>query len=345
MPRTRGHEIEHVAELSRTVGDERPEREEAARLGQAVAHHGDERRRVDVPSGEDHRDGARSGDAAGEHRGKPDGAGALDEQLRALQAQDERLRDLLVRDGDGVVQRALEDRPGELAPVLDGDSVGDREPRLADDPHDPRAGLPRAKRDRDSRREPAPADGDQDGLGLRRLLGELEPDRPLPRDDARLLERMHERGAGALDVGPSGGDGLLEALADELRRATVRARRLDLRHRRVLRHEDRRRDPGLACRPRDGLAVVAGARRDDARLPLLRAEGRDRVVRAADLEGPRALEVLRLQEHGSPGETRERLGRIERRLASDAAQALSRSFDVRKSGSFHRGRRCGTPSS
>ena len=38
---------------------------------------------------------------------------------------------------------------------------------------------------------------------------------PCPAIDARVLERVHERGAGRLD-GRRGGDGLVEPLADEL---------------------------------------------------------------------------------------------------------------------------------
>ena len=209
--------------------------------------------------------------------------------------------------------------------VLDRDSVGDRESRLAEDPHDLDAGTLRSKRDRDSRREPPAADRDQHGLGLGNLLGELEPDRSLPGDDTRLLERVHQRGARALDVSLSGGDRLLEALPDELGRTAVGTRRLDLRHRCVLRHEDRRVDSRFAGRPGNGLAVIARARCDDARLSLFRAERRDRVVRAADLEGPGALEVLRLEKHLPAGQARERLAGIERASpARRRAAALAR---------------------
>ena len=71
--------------------------------------------------------------------------------------------------------------------------------------------------------------------------------------------------------------------------------RLDLRHRRVERDVDARADAGLARGPRHRLAVVAGARRDDAGGALLVVEQRDPVDRAADLECARALEVLGLQ--------------------------------------------------
>ena len=64
----------------------------------------------------------------------------------------------------------------------------------------------------------------------------------------------------------------LERRAAELDLGAVVARRVDLRHRRVLRHEDARDRADLACRPRDCLPVVAGARSDDAGRTLGRVE-------------------------------------------------------------------------
>ena len=181
--------------------------------------------------------------------------------------------------------------------MLDGDSVGDRVAGLADDT-DRRVTSGRRSFSASAipAASPPPPIGIEHGLRVGCLLGELEPDRPLARDHPFVLEGVHERRARALDVRLRRGDRVLEALARELGRAAVRARCLDLRHRRVLRHEDRRRGAGLACRPRDRLAVVACARGDDAGAPLLLAERRDRVVGAADLERARALQVLRLEE-------------------------------------------------
>ena len=98
-----------------------------------------------------------------------------------------------------------------------------------------------------------------------------------------------------------GGERLLEGLALQMRLRAVVPGRLDLRHGRVMRHEDAREHAGLARRPGHRLAVVAGARRDDAGGVLLRREQRDLVDGAADLEGARPLEVLRLQVDGPPG--------------------------------------------
>ena len=219
-------------------------------------------------------------------------------------------------------------RRRELAPVLDGDPVRDRVPRLATTPTTRTSGPALLERHRDPCGKASATDRNEHGLCVRSLLGELEPDRPLARDHALVLEGVDERRARALDVRLRRGDRFLEALADELGLAAVRARGLDLRHRRVLRHEDRRRDPRFARRPRDRLAVVAGARGDDARATLRLAERRDRVVRAADLERARPLEVLRLEEHRAPARPRERLRRVERRLARDPGEALACGLDV-----------------
>ena len=48
-----------------------------------------------------------AGHPTGEERGEPDGAGALDEELRPLDAEHERLGDLLVRDLNGVVEELV----------------------------------------------------------------------------------------------------------------------------------------------------------------------------------------------------------------------------------------------
>ena len=65
-------------------------------------------------------------DLAGEQRGDRRGAGALDEELRPLEQQHDRVADLLVGDGDDVVEQLLEDRGGERARLLDRDPLGDR---------------------------------------------------------------------------------------------------------------------------------------------------------------------------------------------------------------------------
>ena len=61
------------------------------------------------------------------------------------------------------------------------------------DAHD--ADVPAEPR-RDPGDQPAAADGDQDGVGVGDLLGELEPDRAPAGHDLRLIERVHRERAG-----------------------------------------------------------------------------------------------------------------------------------------------------
>ena len=167
--------------------------------------------------------------------------------------------------------------------LLDGDPLGDRVAVLGAagergrclgldaDEADVRPEL--AQRDRDPGREAAAADRDRRAC---RASGSCSasssPTVPWPaitRSSSKAWTKVAPR---RLDVLLRGRERLVEALADELDAGAVVPRRVDLRHRRVLRHEDRGRDPGLARRPRDRLAVVAGARRDDAGRALLRRQ-------------------------------------------------------------------------
>ena len=111
---------------------------------------------------EDRHRRARSARPAGEERGDADRPGAFDHELRALEQQHDRLADLLVRDGDDVVQQVLEERHRKIARVLHGNAVRDRvavDPGLdADDSH---FGPERAQCSRDAEREPTSADRDQ----------------------------------------------------------------------------------------------------------------------------------------------------------------------------------------
>ena len=134
-------------------------------------------------------------------RRDPDGAGALDDELRPLEQQHDRLGDVVAGDLDDVVEQLVEDRRRQLPRLLDRDPVREREAvgRGAQADHLRLRASPRERR-RDPRREPAAADRDEHGLGLRHLLGELEPDRPLPGDDDLVLVGMDERRAGLLDV-------------------------------------------------------------------------------------------------------------------------------------------------
>ena len=111
-----GDEIEELQQLAGPVGHPRAYDEIAARLGQAMPHNRDERRRVDVPSRQDDGDGARSLDPAGEQRRHARRAGAFDDELRPLEAEHDRLRDLPARDLDHVVAGRGSCSPRRRAP-------------------------------------------------------------------------------------------------------------------------------------------------------------------------------------------------------------------------------------
>src|SRR6185436_9055323 len=345
-----GDQPHDVRELAGAVRDQQRDDEVAPGCRHPVADHRTHRGRVDVPAREERTHRPVAGNPAGEDGGHRSGAGALRHELRPLEQQHDRLRDLLVVDDDHLVHQLVEDLPGERAGMLDGDPVGDRgahrlppRERRAGcrlDAHDPHLGAERAKRDRGSRREPAAADRDHDRQPAgRQLARELQAERPLPRDDARVLERVHERRARLRLARPCHRDRLVESIARQLDGRPVSARSLDLRHRRRLRDEDRRGDARLARGPGDGLAVVPGARREDAAAALLRRQLRDRVVRAADLERARALQVLGLEQNRASRETRQGFRGVHGRHARDAVQAFLRGADVVDRGTLAHGAR------
>ena len=139
---------------------------------------------------------------------------------------------------------------------------------------------------------------------------------------------MHEGRAGLLDVDRGSLERVLDPGPDHHRLGAVVLARLDLRHRRVLRDEDAGPDAGGARGPADGLAVVAGACRDDARSPLALAQRADLVHGAAHLEGPGSLEVLGLEQHRTAGEPREGLGRVDRGDPRDTVDPAPGLLDV-----------------
>ncbi len=170
--------------------------------------------------------------------------------------------------------------------MLDGDAVGNRALRGLAGLHADKARTRTAgsERDRDSGRKTAAADREDERLDRRQLVGELETERPLAGDHGRVLERVHERRAGLVGARQCQRERLVEPGPGEHSLGAVVARRLDLGHRCVLRHEHGRLDPELPRRPRDRLAVVAGARREHARRALAR-----RRASSSLLTAPRTL--------------------------------------------------------
>ncbi len=183
----------------------------------------------------------------------------------------------------------------------------------------------RARRgDRNARDEAAAADRHDDGLDVGEILQDLEPDRSLPRDRQRIVERVHERPSGLLeqDVQP------LERLARigrlEIDRGTVATRRRDLRLAGAAPHDDQRVEAFLRCSPRNRLRVVTGRDRDDALGLLVVRQRRELRQHPARLERAGALQELGLEECVWP----ERPAREQRRAMQPPADDLRGAFDV-----------------
>ena len=93
-------------------------------------------------------------------------------------------------------------------------------------------------------------------------------------------------------------------------------------------HEYRRPYAQCPFRERDRLRVVARGVGQDPPGALLRDELRDRVHRPAELEGPRALEVLALQEEPPREPLVEGARGRDRGAVRDAAEPRGRGEDV-----------------
>ncbi len=166
----------------------------------------------------------------------------------------------------------------------------------ADDPDAaPVAGRALLDGARDARDEAAAADRDDDRRDVRHLVEDLEPQRSLPGDHVGVIERRDEDGAGLCREVGRRAQRLVDDAAAEHDVGAVRPGGLELGDRDADRHEDRGVDAELARGEGDALRVIACRRRDDAALPLLGGQLREPVVRAADLVGAGALEVLALE--------------------------------------------------
>ena len=324
-------ERQQLDQLARAVGRLRAHDEVAARGGQPVAHD-----RRSAASGRccrrrARRSPARAADLPGEQRRDADRARALDDELRALEQQHDRLADLLVRDRDDVVEQIRRGAASCSSPgCFDRDPVGDRvavpTPGLhADDVARPAAA--RAARSRCRAASPPPP------IGIEQRARRPAPARrararssPGPRSTSSVLEGMDERRRRSPRRSASAA-----AIASSKTRAA---------HLRLA-----RRSCGIASTfaigASCGTKIVArdaeprapptrrparGCRRWPRRRPP-RAPPRRSV--ASLLTAPRilndagALEVLRLQAHLAPAAARERLRAVDRRHSRDAPRGAA----------------------
>ena len=280
-------------------------------------------------------------DPACEERGNRGGAGAFDRQLAALADEQDRARDLSVRDGDDA-RRA--DRPSRLwvsspgcltampsaivFPVGAWPANGAHAAAWTPTMRGARAAARRARARRPAASPPPPI-GHDDRLDLgASCSASSSPSVPWP-------ARTSGSSKAWTKVSPAStpllrrGDGVVEAVAREHDLGAVALRRLDLRGGRVLGHEDGRAHAGLARRPGDGLAVVAGARRDDAGRALgIRRGARCGCSAPRILKEPVRWRFSAFSQTGRPARRAERLRGDDRRRARDALEPLPRLVDL-----------------
>ncbi len=146
---------------------------------------------------------------------------------------------------------------------------------------------------RDPADQPAAADRDQDGLGVRDLLRELGGERALAGDDLGLVERVQDEGAGLGRAGGAGLESLVVVAGDQVDLGALLRDPARLDRRRGLGDEDLGAVAQAPGRVRDGEPEVAPRGRDHAGLRHVRrehlAEGAPR------LERSRVLQELELQ--------------------------------------------------
>ena len=150
-------------------------------------------------------------------------------------------------------------------------------------------------RRRHPRAQPAPADGHDHRVQVRRLLHQLQAERGRAQRGGRPLERVHERAALlGLDL-PHAVEGRVHVVHQLHLGPQLAAARHAVRVR-GLRHHHLGRGAEDAGGVGHGHGVVARAHRGDAAGPRLGREPEHHGQGAARLEGARALEQLLLQE-------------------------------------------------
>ena len=128
------------------------------------------------------------------------------------------------------------------------------------------------------------------------LRQQLERGGALPRDDSRVIERMHEFARSARE---DFRESFLARRQAGIAQLDARARRFDrgdLRARRIARDDDDGAHATRPCRQRERIAVIARGMRDHERRPR-RIELQQHIHRAAILECAAGLQVFALEEH------------------------------------------------
>jgi hypothetical protein len=207
---------------------------------------------VDVAARDDRH--GRAGDrvqAPAEQRRDGDRPGALGYELDVFCKEHHRVGDLLLGDGVQPVEQLAQQRQRERAGVLDRDAVGDRRAggqidrvgaaAVLEQAHVRRArpclhthqldlGARAAQRDADPAGEAAAAHGHDHAGDVGDILEQLQRERALPGDHVEVVERVHERSAGARGALARQRQRLLDRSAVQLDARTQPLHGGDLRH-------------------------------------------------------------------------------------------------------------------
>ncbi len=191
-----------------------PQLDVAGGHGHAVPDHVAQHHRIDVAAGEHGDRRRREPPRVLQQRGHRGRARRLDEQLRPLQAVQQRPRQRVVVHGEDLVDEGGDLRERHVARPADRDAVGEgahhrqrrrraARPATAATRPRPRPARPTTRTPSGTRRgdaaEQAAAPGrDQHRRHVRALLDDLEPDGALAGDHVDVVERVHEHRAGAL---------------------------------------------------------------------------------------------------------------------------------------------------
>ena len=154
----------------------------------------------------------------------------------------------------------------------------------------PCLGMQLADRHRYAARQPAATDRHEHRGQVGEILGDLEPDRTLARDDAVVVERRDDSEPAARGDLERDLVALLAGRPDDhdLRAVLLDPRALDGRG--VGRHHDDRRSANEPGRSRHALAVIPRRVRDESAGELLARQSGDRGIRTAQLECADGLE-------------------------------------------------------
>ncbi len=201
----------------------------------------------------------------------------------------------------------------EVARVLDGDAVSERDSRIGGRPGTCMEGIGHrggtlrlhaihlARRLQaldsagDAGDEAAATDRHDHGIHIVERVHDLEADRALAGDDILVVVGVDERGARLLLETHGLVVRIVVGAGDKSHLGAEPARVLDLHDRGTIRHADDALDAHVGRGECDALGMVSGRAGDDALVERLLRKLRDLVVGAPQLEGAGDLQVLRLE--------------------------------------------------